>query len=217
VGRQHPGRRQPVHAPLAASPPLQRWRRFRRVNLTLGRGLLLSIGLSLAAAVLVLASLLSAGTEGVIAGVTPRAASPQPNSCQPPAGWAARPLAAGESLAELAASYGLPLGELLAANCLTETTPDPGQLLFLPASTPTPAAACGPPAGWVLTIPGPSDDLGQLAASFGVSEQDLRQANCLEPGTPLHAGQRLYLPATPTASVAPATPPIELATPSATT
>jgi hypothetical protein len=184
--------------------------------MTAGRGLLAAIGLALAAAVLVLGSLLSARTEGAIAGVTAALPSPGQQTCLPPPGWATRPLAAGESLAALAESYRLPLGELLSANCLPEADLAPGRLVYLPESTPTPPAACGPPPDWVLTFTGSTDDLGGLAATFGLSEQELRQANCLEAGAVLRAGHRLYLPATPTATASPASTQAELLAPSAT-
>ncbi|NOH13705.1 MAG: LysM peptidoglycan-binding domain-containing protein [Chloroflexi bacterium] len=62
-------------------------------------------------------------------------------------------------------------------------------------------ANCGPPDGWVLYSIQEGDTLDSLAAEYGISDNDLQQANCLGDSIVLVADQSVYVPPPPTATV----------------
>lgn len=70
---------------------------------------------------------------------TPLQPSPSPVACGgPPAGWFRQPIQPGDTVGALAACVGAPVGEVLAANCLTATdTIFAGGTLWLPVACPT--------------------------------------------------------------------------------
>ncbi|MBC7098002.1 M23 family metallopeptidase [Candidatus Bipolaricaulota bacterium] len=86
----------------------------------------------------------------------------------------------GDTLAGLADRYGIPLSWLVASNgLLAPGALYPGQELVLPQ-------------GGVLHTLRPGQGLADLAATYGVSEEEIRKANGLS-GDPL-PGQRLLIP-----------------------
>lgn len=62
-----------------------------------------------------------------------------------------------------------------------------------PTAAPSPQA-CGPPAGWVTYTVRSGDTLGRLSRAYGISVEQLRQANCLPGSNLIVAGQQLYVP-----------------------
>ncbi|RME55567.1 MAG: LysM peptidoglycan-binding domain-containing protein, partial [Caldilineae bacterium] len=116
----------------------------------------------------------------------------------------------GETLSEIAQSYGVSMAALMAQNDIQ----DPerilvGQRLVVPTSS---AAVAGAAAvaeiepvlpAWVSVASlnrthqvGPGDTLGWIALRYGVDVDALRALNGLEPDEPIHIGQILLLPAT---------------------
>ena len=80
-----------------------------------------------------------------------------------------------------------------------------------PSSTPTlPANVCAPvaPAGWVTYFVQPGDTLSGLAASTSATLAQVLEPNCLTMTSVLLAGQRLFLPRLPAATVA-SPPPVQ--------
>jgi len=72
----------------------------------------------------------------------------------------------------------------------------------LPSSTPTATLACQPPSGWILYKVQTGDTIEELANRFGLSKEQIREANCLVSDRIL-PDTELYLPAetpTPTAT-----------------
>ena len=138
---------------------------------------------------------------------TSTALPPTQTACPPPAGWQVHTVQAGETIGELALQYGIPVQELLAANCLSSEISIAGAQLFIPPmSTSTPsiiptlsltisptATRCLPPRGWVKYTVKPGDTLTRLSGLYRVSVWELRQANCLASDF-IRAGQRLYVP-----------------------
>ncbi len=163
--------------------------------------LALSLLLALLAPAIVIGSVLAARAETSLAhqpsfGVD----SSRAVNCAPPAGWVPVQAQPGDSLSRLAAQAGTSLETLETANCLGREI-QPGDFVYLPAtpssSSPTP---CGPPSDWVLQQV--SEDMGfqELAQELGVSEAELREANCLGPFTTISNGVRIYVPLTATPS-----------------
>lgn len=164
-----------------------------------------SLGLSLLLAVLapaiVIGSVFAARAESnLVHQASPGTRSGGPSSsvdCSPPTGWVPVQALPGDSLARLAAASGLSPETLEAANCLGREI-QPGDFVYLPgpaASSPTP---CGPPSDWVLRRVADDEGLQDLALEHGITESELRSANCLGPFTSVFSGVRIYVPPTPT-------------------
>ncbi len=94
----------------------------------------------------------------------------------------------------------VPASATASATLALTNTPLPTDTPIQITSSPTP---CGPPFAWVQYIVAPGDTLFQLSLRYGVSQQQLKTANCL-PTTEIKYGQVLYVPfaasATPQAS-----------------
>jgi LysM repeat protein len=137
-------------------------------------------------------------------------------NCSPPAGWVPVQAQPGDSLSRLASQAGISLETVETANCLGREV-QPGDFVYLPAtpssSSPTP---CGPASNWVLQQVPSGTTFQELAKALGVSEAELRAANCLGPFTTIQDGVRLYVPPTatplPTATPRPTSTPTESAT-----
>ncbi len=146
---------------------------------------------------------------------------PPPTGCLPPANWIAVSVQPYETLDSLAAMYGTSTDALSQANCLVSAQLVAGSVLYVPArptSTPVP---CGAPPDWIIYYVQPGDTLYHISLLYGVTVQQLQQANCLGYSTFIKSGQPLRVPNVPTS-----TPwltatwtaiPAATATPSATT
>jgi LysM repeat protein len=157
---------------------------------------------------------------------SPSMAVPGPTLCPAPLGWRLYTVRAGDQIDILAAEAGVPVDQLVRANCLISATLLPGTLLYLPplptatstataaagpsitpihtftvaapaATNTPPQASCGPVRGWVLYTVQPNDTLFKLSQAFGVSVWQLQQANCLNSNL-IRAGTRIYVPNIPT-------------------
>ncbi len=135
---------------------------------------------------------------------SPSATPPPPASCLPPPGWIAVTVQTGETLEGLAQQYQTSAQALAQANCLRSERIPAGALLYVPVAAPTPPAAqCGPPPGWVFYTVQPGENLFRIGLAFGVNVTTLQAANCMGPSTAIRAGQRLYVPNVPTATLSP--------------
>jgi hypothetical protein len=178
-----------------------------------GVSLALSLVLALLAPAIVVGSMLAGRAESNLSHqLAPGGEGPRSADCAPPAGWIPVQAQPGDSLAKLAARSGTPLETLQTANCLTREIA-PGEFVYLPAtpssSSPTP---CGPPPEWVLRQVGADEGVQELAQELGVTEAELRAANCLGPFTAILNGVRIYVP--PTATPSPTFTPSPTASPS---
>jgi LysM repeat protein len=116
-------------------------------------------------------------------------------SCETPEGWMPIIVMPDQTLEEIAAQYGTTPEMLQEGNCLQDSTIQAGSLVFVPMSVQSSqsSAPCGPPAGWVIYYVQPGDTLYGIATMFGVSVNQLVNANCLN-STYVYSGQRLYVP-----------------------
>lgn len=97
----------------------------------------------------------------------------------------------GETLATIAATYGISVDALMQANGLTNPNLIyEGQVLNIPASQP-------PPPGQQNYVVQPGDTLSTIAETFSISLAALMQANGLRNPNLIYAGQVLKIPAPP--------------------
>jgi LysM repeat protein len=149
--------------------------------------------------------------------------APLPTQCPPPEGWLPYLVQPGDTLADLAASNGLSLADLMKANCLISSQLVMSASIYLPPQTATATVtpvktptACTKPPGWILYTIKPGDTLSIISRQFQISLQSLMQANCLTDEY-IIAGNTLWVPnvstatpnATPTATQTQIQPPPE--------
>jgi LysM repeat protein len=126
-------------------------------------------------------------------------------------------LVAGSLLASLGEGEGVlallpsltPTATLLPPPTRPIPTPAPGEPTFtaspsatlteIPSPTATPTPRCAYPEGWVPIIVQPGDTLRSLARTYGISPDELAEANCLI-GNTLVPDTTLYVPPLPPAS-----------------
>ncbi len=132
-------------------------------------------------------------------------------------------VAAGDTVSSIAGRYGLATASVLALNGLGwKSTIFPGQVLKLSNGGPVAVAARPAPTATSRYTIQKGDTIGQIAAKFGVSTQNLLSVNGLGWSSIIYPGQTLAIPgAAAVASVAPPTPiamtPVVSVTPSAKT
>ncbi len=85
----------------------------------------------------------------------------------------------GDTLADIASRYGVPVSWLMVSNNLSSSTIYPGQRLLIPK-------------GGVIHTVKAGETLKEIAAKYGVSEESLREANGLGGDPP--AGTSLFVP-----------------------
>ena len=119
--------------------------------------------------------------------------------CTPPIGWIQIVVTANDTLYTIAERYKTTTEILNSSNCLNNTIPATGSLLYVPPVPTVTVIPCGPPAGWVKThIVQPGDNLYRIALSYGITYPQLQRANCMGSSTTIYAGQLLWVPNVPT-------------------
>jgi LysM repeat protein len=122
-----------------------------------------------------------------------------PIVCNPPVGWLQIIVSASDTLYTIAERYKTTADILNASNCLNNTIPSAGALLYVPPVPTVTVIPCGPPAGWVKRhIVQPGDNLFRIALSYGITYPQLQRANCMGSSTTIYAGQLLWVPNVPT-------------------
>ncbi len=178
-------------------------------------------------------------TPSATPSVTPTpTAAPPANCAAVPTGWQAVVIQPDDSLSTIAARYGAPSRPYATATACplpptsscrarrsscrlrlaSPTSPPP---TLTPTLRPTRTAlACGAPHGWVQYRVRPGETLFGLSIRLGVSQANIRAANCsLQSRTKLIAGELLWVPYIPPAPTLPPTwtrtlpPPTFTATP----
>jgi LysM repeat protein len=117
------------------------------------------------------------------------------SACQPPAGWVAISIQAGETLNMLAARYRTSLDELRRGNCLLSDSLIPGKVFFVPPAPTSTSAACIPGAvGWVkLYVVRPGDTLYSIAVNHYTTVGLLKSVNC-RTSDRINSGEVLWVP-----------------------
>ncbi|MGD2157468.1 MAG: LysM peptidoglycan-binding domain-containing protein [Anaerolineales bacterium] len=134
---------------------------------------------------------------------TPLIPSPTP-SCSFPSGWSIIIIEPGDTLESIAQKYNITPQELAEGNCLVTETILPGSTLYVPGLPPTEVVeSCGPPPGWVFYTVQENDSLFGLSLIFGVSVEDLQNANCMGDSITIRIGQKIFVPFVPTSTLRP--------------
>jgi len=129
----------------------------------------------------------------------PSATLAVPVVCNPPIGWVRIIVNTNDTLYTIAERYKTTSDILNASNCLNNTIPVAGSLLYVPPVPTVTVIPCGPPAGWVKRHSvQPGDTLFRIALSYGVTYPQLQRANCMGSSTTIYAGQLLWVPNVPT-------------------
>lgn len=143
-------------------------------------------------------------------------------SCPPPGGWQQYTVQSGDTLEQLAVTYGIPKKQIQDANCMLNSGLLPDSILFLPprpteTSTPTPplptatqqppqptdtlvptdtnsVCVVRPPAGWVTYQVKQGDTLYQISRNFHTTMSLLMQVNCIPDPDRLLFGKFIYVP-----------------------
>lgn len=145
---------------------------------------------------------------------------PTPASCPPPSGWVPYVIQSGDTLESLAALVNTTPEALAAGNCLLVDGLVAGYILYVPMLPPTPTSVptvtpipCrGAPAGWVIYVVKSGDNLFRIGLAYGISVNQLKQANCLASDI-IYIGQQLYVPYGPTITPIPSNTPAPTETP----
>jgi LysM repeat protein len=142
------------------------------------------------------AALQKAGIVGTSSGSGTTASAP---AVAPAGDYAVQP---GDTLSGIAAAHGVSLSALAAANGVSsDSFAIAGTTLKIPSASATTTSSGPPPLGGYTVRPG--DSLSGIAATAGVSMQQLAWMNGLDPGKYLLAGTVLKLP---TGAQAPSNP-----------
>ena len=123
-----------------------------------------------------------------------------PTSCQPPAGWIAVYIQAGDTLESLAARYGTNKDILKSRNCLFTDSLIAGTLLYVPGGVPTStlAVCIQGAAGWIKNYTVKSGDtFFNIASRYGTSAGLIKLVNC-RGSDYIYPGEVLYVPNVPT-------------------
>ncbi|MBI2333711.1 MAG: LysM peptidoglycan-binding domain-containing protein [Chloroflexi bacterium] len=123
-----------------------------------------------------------------------------PTSCQPPVGWVAVYIQAGDTLENLAARYGTNKDILKSRNCLFTDSLIAGTLLYVPGNVPTStvAACIQGAAGWVKNyVVKPGDTFYKIASWYGTNANLIKFVNCRWSDI-IYPGEILYVPNVPT-------------------
>jgi LysM repeat protein len=137
---------------------------------------------------------------------------PTPAVCPPPAGWVPITVQLNEDLEIYSKRYKSSIDLLSQANCLTSASLTVGAILYVPPLPTATLIPCGPPAGWIIYVVKPKDNLFQISRLYQTSVPLLQAANCMGSSTLIIAGQPLYVPnvatITPTRTTTPTVTPL---------
>ena len=124
-----------------------------------------------------------------------------PAICNPPAGWLQIVVGVNDTLYSIAERYKTTTDNLSAGNCLNNTVPAPGSLLFVPPVPTVTVIPCGPYPSWIKAYSvQPGDNLYRISLLYRTTVQQLQVANCMGSSTTIFTGQKLYVPNVPTST-----------------
>jgi len=125
----------------------------------------------------------------------------QPTSCTIPAGWVAVTIGANDTLYSIAERYKTTADNLDTSNCLNNTLPAAGSILYVPPVPTVTVIPCGPPSSWIkaYTVKA-GDNLYRISLLYRTTVAQLQSANCMGSSTIIHVGQLLWVPNVPTST-----------------
>jgi len=148
----------------------------------------------------------------------PSATLAAPVVCNPPSGWLQVIVSVNDTLYTIAERYKTTAEILGANNCLNNTIPAVGSILYVPPVPTVTVIPCGAPFGWIKAYSvQPGDNLYRISLLYRVTVPQLQVANCMGSSITIYTGQLLWVPnvATSTPGVT-VVPNFNTATPSLT-
>jgi len=125
----------------------------------------------------------------------------QPTSCTIPSGWVAITVRANDTLYSIAERYKTTADILDSSNCLNNTLPVAGSVLYVPPVPTVTVIPCGPPSSWVKAHTVKSgENLYRISLLYRTTVAQLQSANCMGSSTIIHIGQVLWVPNVPTST-----------------
>lgn len=135
--------------------------------------------------------------------VLPSATLAAPVICNPPAGWLQIVVNANDTLYTIAERYKTTAEILGANNCLNNTIPAAGSLLYVPPVPTVTVIPCGPYTGWIKAYNvQPGDNLYRISLLYRTTVPQLQVANCMGTSITIYTGQLLWVPNVPTSTPA---------------
>ena len=124
-----------------------------------------------------------------------------PIVCNPPAGWLQIIVNANDTLYTIAERYKTTAEVLSANNCLGNTIPAAGSLLYVPPVPTVTVIPCGAPSGWIKAYSvQPGDNLYRISLLYRTTVPQLQRANCMGTSITIYTGQLLWVPNVPTST-----------------
>lgn len=136
-----------------------------------------------------------------VAPILPSATLAAPVVCNPPAGWLQIVVNANDTLYTIAERYKTTAEILSANNCLNNTIPAAGSLLYVPPVPTVTVIPCGAPVGWIKAYSvQPGDNLYRISLLYRTTVPQLQRANCMGTSITIFTGQLLWVPNVPTST-----------------
>jgi LysM repeat protein len=124
-----------------------------------------------------------------------------PVVCNPPSGWLQIIVNVNDTLYTIAERYKTTAEILSANNCLNNTIPAAGSLLYVPPVPTVTVIPCGPYSGWIKAYSVQSgDNLYRISLLYRTTVQQLQVANCMGSSITIYTGQLLWVPNVPTST-----------------
>lgn len=122
-----------------------------------------------------------------------------PTTCQPPAGWIAISIQAGDTLDSIAARYRTSKDLIRNGNCLVIDSLIAGKIIYVPPAPTSTAVACIQGAsGWIRNyVVRPGDTFYNIAARYGTNANLIKSVNCRVSDI-IYSGETLWVPNVPT-------------------
>ena len=116
-------------------------------------------------------------------------------TCTIPAGWLPITLGVNDTLYSIAERYKTTADNLDISNCLNNTLPVAGSLIYVPPVPTVTVIPCGPPASWIRghTVQA-GENLYRISLLYRTTVTLLQSANCMGTSTIIHVGQLLWVP-----------------------
>jgi len=133
--------------------------------------------------------------------VMPSATLAVPIVCNSPAGWLQVIVNANDTLYTIAERYKTTAEILSANNCLNNSLPATGSLLYVPPVPTVTVIPCGPYSGWIKAYSvKPGDNLYRISLLYRTTVPQLQRANCMGTSITIYTGQLLWVPNVPTST-----------------
>ena len=121
--------------------------------------------------------------------------TPQAVVCNPPAGWIAITVGTNDTIYSIAERYKTTAENLSTGNCLNDTAPAAGSILYVPPVPTVTVIPCGPPPTWIKAYSVKAgDNLYRISLLYRTTVAQLQSANCMGSSTKINVGQVLSVP-----------------------